>query len=184
MSISPITFRTAITSDSLRIAELHAASWQSAYRGFLSNHYLDTGVLAERARVWQARLAQPSDRRYVLLAEQNAALIGFVCVLLDEEAAWGAYLDNLHVRPGLTSQGLGGRLLVQALQWVARVEPGQAMHLLVLAGNTAARRFYERHGGELAETLNKSMPDGATLPVCRYLWRNPAQHLAAQPAEG
>lgn len=78
MSISPITFRTAGLSDSARVAELHAASWQSAYRGFLSDAYLDTDVPAERLRVWQAPLAQPSDRQYVLLAKQGGALVGFV----------------------------------------------------------------------------------------------------------
>jgi ribosomal protein S18 acetylase RimI-like enzyme len=183
MSISLITFRIADPSDSARVAELHATSWQSAYRGFLSDAYLDTDVPVERLRVWQARLAQPSERQYVLLAEQGDVLVGFVCVLHDAEPAWGAYLDNLHVRPGLTGQGLGGRLLIRALQWVARTEPGQAMHLLVLAGNTAARRFYERHGGQLVETLAKVMPDGTTPTVCRYLWRDPARHLAALPVE-
>jgi hypothetical protein len=57
------------------------------------------------------------------------------------------------------------------------------MRLLVLAGNTAARRFYERHRGELVETLAKPMPDGTAPTVCRYLWHDPAQHLAALPAE-
>lgn len=178
-----ITFRTAGSPDSARVAELHAASWQSAYRGFLSDRYLDTDVPAERLKVWRSRLAQPSDRQYVLLAEQGDALVGFVCVLLDAEPAWGAYLDNLHVRPGLTGQGLGGQLLIHALQWVAQVEPTQAMHLLVLEGNMAARRFYERHGGELVETLAKPMPDGTSPPVCRYLWRDPGQSLAALPAD-
>lgn len=184
MHPGPIIFRTAHSSDSAHVAELHAASWQSAYRGFLSDAYLDTDVPAERLRVWQARLAQPSDRQYVLLTERGGELVGFVCVLLDVEPAWGAYLDNLHVRPGLTGQGLGGQLLIRALQWVARAEPGQAMHLLVLEGNTAARRFYERQGGELVETLAKPMPDGSAPPVCRYRWRDPARYLAALPAEG
>ena len=183
MQPNSISFRTTDSSDSARVAELHAASWQSAYRGFLSDAYLDTDVPAERLRVRQARLAQPSDRQYVLLAERGDALVGFVCVLIDAEPAWGAYLDNLHVRPGLTGQGLGGRLLVRALQWVAQEEPGQPMHLLVLAGNTAARRFYERHGGQLVETLAKPMPDGTAPPVCRYRWHDPAGHLAALPSE-
>ncbi len=177
MQPGSITFRSAVSSDSAFVAELHAASWQSAYRGFLSDTYLDREVPAERTRVWQARLAQPSRRQYVLLAEQGDTLVGFVCVLLDEEPAWGAYLDNLHVRPGLTGQGVGSRLLLRALKWVARVEPSWAMHLLVLEGNTAARRFYERHGGELVETLAKGLPDGSAPSVCRYLWRDPAHHL-------
>jgi len=178
-----ITFRTALPSDSARVAELHAASWRSAYRGFLSDAYLDTDIVAERAQVWQARLVPPSERQYVLLAEEEHNLIGFACVLLDEEPAWGACLDNLHVRPSLIGQGLGGALLTQALRWVAQTEPGWPMHLWVLAGNTAARRFYVRHGGELVEHATKHLPDGSMPPVCRYLWRDPARLRAALPSE-
>lgn len=111
MPSSQIMFRVACASDDLRVAELHTASWRSAYRGLLSDAYLDGDILAERGRLWEQRLAQPSGRQLVLLAEEGEALLGFVCVLLDEEPAWGAYLDNLHVRPGLTGRGLGRRLL-------------------------------------------------------------------------
>ena len=173
------SFRTALAADTASIAELHAASWRTNYRGSLSDVYLDTDIAAERAAVWQRRLAQPSERQYVLLAEQASELVGFACVLLDEEPAWGACLDNLHVRPGLTGQGLGGALLGHALRWVAIVEPRWPMHLWVLAANSAARRFYERHGGELVEQAVKPMPDGSTPAVCRYLWHEPGRLATA-----
>jgi GNAT superfamily N-acetyltransferase len=171
-------FRTALPSDSAQVAELHASSWRSAYRGFLTDAYLDGDIMAERARFWQARLAQPSERQLVLLAEEDEVLIGFVCVLLDEEPTWGAYLDNLHVRPGRTGQGLGAQLFVQAARWVARTEPRWPMHLLVFEGNTRARRFYERLGGEEVERATKRLPDGGTHLLCRYLWRNLGRLLA------
>lgn len=182
MPSSQIMFRVACASDHLRVAELHAASWRSAYRGMLSDAYLDGDILAERGRLWEHRLAQPSERQYILLAEENDNLVGFVCVLLDAEPAWGAYLDNLHVRPGLTGRGLGRRLLGQAGHWVAQVEPTWPLHLLVIERNTAARRFYERHGGALVETLVKSLPDGSTPHVVRYQWPDPARLLAATAA--
>jgi hypothetical protein len=52
------------------------------------------------------------------------------------------------------------------------------MHLLVLEGNTTARRFYERHGGALVETLSRPMPDGGTPRVVRYRWADLARLLA------
>ena len=182
MGSGAVTFRTVVTSDSQRIAELHAASWRAAYRGFVSDAYLDTDILAERTHVWQDRLAEPPDRQYILLAEQDDVIIGFACVLLDEEPAWGACLDNLHVRPGLTGQGLGGELLTQALRWVAQTEPGWPLHLWVLAGNTGARRFYVRHGGERVEQTTKRMPDGSAPAVCRYRWPQPARLLTPPPS--
>jgi GNAT superfamily N-acetyltransferase len=179
MSTAVLSFRVALAADAASIAELHAASWRSAYRGNLSDVNLDTDIVAERAAVWQRRLSTPSERQYVLLAEQNGELVGFACVLLDEEPAWGACLDNLHVRPDLTGQGIGSELLVRALRWVATAEPRWPMHLWVLADNRAARRFYERYGGELIEQATKLMPDGSKPAVCRYLWREPGRTVVA-----
>lgn len=49
------------------------------------------------------------------------------------------------------------------------------MHLWVLAVNSAARRFYERHGGTLVEQAVKPMPDGSLPAVCRYISREPGR---------
>jgi GNAT superfamily N-acetyltransferase len=175
-------FRTAAPSDSQRIVELHAASWRAAYRPYLSAAYLDADIVAERGRIWQERFAQPTERQLVLLAEEAGTLVGFACVLLDEESASGACLDNLHVQPGLTGCGLGSELPVQSAQWVAQVEPGWPLHLWVIEVNTAARRFYERHGGECAEQATKRMPDGSQLAVYPYLWPVPARLLGVSSA--
>jgi len=86
------------------------------------------------------------------------------------------------VRPGLTGQGLGGRLLREVLRWVAQAAPGWPMHLWVLAGNTAARRCYVRHGGALVEQATKRMPDGSALLACRSPWREPARLLTPPPS--
>lgn len=78
MHPGPITFRTAGSSDSARVAELHAASWQSAYRGFLSEAYLDTDVPAERLRV---RLRATADS----LETVARVLAGLGCPLVVRE---------------------------------------------------------------------------------------------------
>lgn len=172
---TPITFRHANPSDHDRIATLHTASWRSAYRGILADTYLDGPIKAERAQRWLLRLTtnQP-DRQLVLFAERTADqnLLGFVCVLLDDDPAWGACLDNLHVRPDLTGAGIGRLLLVHAARWVSLAAPDSALHLWVFAANIQAQRFYERMGGETVEQVIKPMPDGGTIPSLRYVWRD------------
>jgi RimJ/RimL family protein N-acetyltransferase len=74
-------------------------------------------------------------------------------------------------------------LLHSLFSWAAQAEPTWPLHLLVFERNVAARRFYERHGGERVETLTKLMPDGGTPRVARYLWRDPARLLAVAPAD-
>jgi len=168
-----ITFRLATPADSQRIASLHTESWRDAYRGILPDAYLAGPIVDERASLWQSRLSSPdADRRYVLLAEAEGILVGFVCVLFDEEPLWGACVDNLHVLPKLKRHGLGRQLFSRAAHWVMSTEPGWPIHLWVFEANYGARRFYEALSGEVVEYHLKQLPGGAKIPSLRYVWRD------------
>ena len=172
--MNPVTFRRATLADSPRIASLHIDSWRDAYRGILPAAYLAGPIVDERVTHWQSRLSSPSANRcYVLLAEAEGTPVAFVCVLLDEEPLWGACLDNLHVLPKLTNQGLGRQLFSRAAQWVMSNEPGWPIHLWVFEANDGARRFYDVLSGELVERRLKRSPGGADIPLLRYVWRDP-----------
>lgn len=56
-----------------------------------------------------------------------------------------AQLEKLYVRPQSRGQGLGGRLLIEAIRRV-RVEDAEHMHISVDEADEDARRFYEWHG--------------------------------------
>jgi GNAT superfamily N-acetyltransferase len=171
--MNTVTFRPAALADSQRIASLHTVSWRDAYRGILPDSYLAGPIAEERANLWQSRLSSPnSDRRYVLLAESEGRLVGFVCVLLDEEPLWGAYLENLHVLPQLKGRGLGRQLFSRAAQWVMSNEPGWPIHLWVFEANHGARRFYDALSGQVVEYRLKHGPGGVEIPSLRYVWRD------------
>src|ERR1700730_6937566 len=107
-----VTLRDATESDSAAIARLHAESLRSAYRGILSDDYLDNRVHSERAILWQTRFLEKSSKPFfVILAEMVSDLTGYACVFPDEHPTFGSYVDNLHVAPQLTRQGIGRRLL-------------------------------------------------------------------------
>jgi hypothetical protein len=59
-----VTLRDATEHDSPAIARLHADSWRSAYRGMLSDDYLDHRAHSERAavRVFFQMSTQPTGR--------------------------------------------------------------------------------------------------------------------------
>jgi GNAT superfamily N-acetyltransferase len=157
--------------DASAIAALHAESWRTAYRGFLPDEFLDGPVIADRLRVWTARMPAPDPhRRLVLKAVSENTLVGFACVLLDAEPAWGALLDNLHVTPTLRGRGIGTRLFADARHWVAGAAPGQRLHLTVIEANVAARRFYDRQGGLVVDRQVVEVVPGTRLPVLRYAW--------------
>ena len=162
----------ATSADAAAIALLHAQSWRSAYRGLLTDEYLDDHVLRDRTSFWSKRFTAPKpERRLVLKAlDAESTLLGFVCVLLDEEPAWGARLDNLHVNPQLKGTGIGYALFQAAREWTAQMMPDAPMHLWCVERNLVARRFYDRQGGRVAETATRPIAQGLSLPELRYLW--------------
>jgi GNAT superfamily N-acetyltransferase len=162
----------ATAADAAAIALLHAQSWRSAYRGLLTDEYLDDHVLADRTVFWNRRFNAPQpERRLVLKAlDDESNLLGFVCVLLDEEPAWGARLDNLHASPQLKGTGIGYALFQAAREWTAQRMPDAPLHLWCVERNLVARRFYDRQGGQVVENATRHIAQGLCLPELRYLW--------------
>jgi len=166
-----MTIRAAGMADAVAIAQLHTLSWQTAYRGILSDDFLQ-GPLPENRRVlWQTRLAE-SDRadQFVLVDEQGGTICGFACAFLEADSEWGSLLDNLHVVPDLKGKGLGRQLMTAVAQQALRSNPGGRLHLWAYEQNLAARRFYERLCGVNNLCHTEVAPDGTTVNVIRYCW--------------
>lgn len=165
------TILPAQPADAVAIATLHVESWRSAYRGLLPDAFLDGSVVEDRMNLWRERLnGAAEDRQLVLKAISRGALAGFVCVRLDDAPAHGPRLDNLHVKPELKGTGIGSLLFRAARDWVGQRVPGQPMHLWVIEGNVPARRFYDRHGGVVAEQRTLEVVPGILVPELRYVW--------------
>jgi GNAT superfamily N-acetyltransferase len=137
----------------------------------LPDGYLDELVATDRLTFWSDRFNESApERRVVVKATRDSVLAGFACVLLDAEPAWGARLDNLHVRPQLKGEGIWYALFQAARHWIAQQMPEGSMHLWVVEQNYAARRFYERQGGAIAERLTRHVALDLSVPELRYLW--------------
>lgn len=169
--MSPISLTAASAQDVESLANLQAQSWRATYRGVLTDEFLDRRVVDERREFWTARFASDqSERRLVLKALRDGTLLGFVCVLLDDDPKWGARLDNLHVSPESKGTGIGYVLFQAAREWIARVSPGTAMHLWCVESNDIARRFYERQGGTIVEAASRAFGQQLSVPELRYWW--------------
>lgn len=176
--MNTLVFRRATGNDAEAIASMHTESWRDAYRGILPDSYLDGQVADERANLWRSRFSSlGSDRFLVVLTESPRRLVGFACVLLDEDPQWGACLDNLHVMPGWRSRGVGRLLFGRAVQWVMSTEPGWPIHLWVFEANAGARRLYDALGGEVVKHHKKEVLKGIEIPSVLYVWRDPQELL-------
>jgi GNAT superfamily N-acetyltransferase len=162
--------RLATEDDVEAIAALHAESWRTAYRGLVPDAFLDGPLDEQRLQAWRQRFAGPHpERRWAALAVSGPRVLGFTCVLADAEPAHGPLLDNLHVKPDFRGHGIGARLLHESRRWAATIAPGQPMHLWVIEGNSAARRFYRAQGGIEGERRLNDMA-GAQVAAVRYSW--------------
>jgi steroid delta-isomerase-like uncharacterized protein len=164
--------RPATAQDVETIASLHAESWRNAYRGVLSDEYLETSVLSDRKLVWREKLDRSAESTLVLLALEGGEPAGFVRAILDEDETWGALLDNLHVLPRFQGKGLGKRLMKEAASWVSRSRPGSPLHLWVIEGNEEARSFYDKLSGKPLDRKPWNAPDGRRVSLVRYVWND------------
>jgi GNAT superfamily N-acetyltransferase len=170
--------------DAPNVAALHTASWRSAYRGLVSDAFLDGNLLANRHKVWSDRWAEPQPGACGWVVEVAGELLAFTYTW--PEPAGGTFVDNLHVDPGHKGLGLGRLLLraiVQGLDPAAREQP---LALEVLDGNAPARAFYARLGAEFT-TLQSTAFFGSPLAEWRCEWtpaRRLLDHLANAPRSG
>ena len=139
----------------------------------MPDEFLDGPVVANRLAVWDERLSEVRADRLVCLALEGSELIGFVCVLGNEDPVWGSLIDNLHVAAARHGTGAGRKLMLRAAQWLDRMYPQLGVYLWVYEANSPARRFYERLGASHRETINKRDPGGGYARSCRYVWTEP-----------
>jgi ribosomal protein S18 acetylase RimI-like enzyme len=178
MNRGEIATRPIVAADAATVADLHTASWRSAYRGMLRDEYLDGDIATERRQVWAQRLETPVDASYGFIAEAEDAPIGFVFLLGRVDATWGTLIDNLHVLPGHKGRGIGRRLLEAAARETQRRFPTDRIYLYVFEKNLAARRFYASVGGREVERGLVEPPGGGSQIHWRVAWDD-ATHLLA-----
>src|ERR1044071_7204849 len=106
------TLRPATADDTASIANLHAASWIIAYRGLLSDEYLDNDLAGERIAYWSRKVPSLSEREFIIMAtDDHDRAAGFIAVMDHPDAGYSALVDNLHVRPDLKGKGIGKSLM-------------------------------------------------------------------------
>jgi GNAT superfamily N-acetyltransferase len=181
-----LQLRTATGADAVAVADLHAESWRRHYRGAYDNEFLDGDVCAERRAVWTERLAAIDlEVARTILIEEDGQLLGFSHVMFDDDATWGALVDNLHVTFDHKRGGIGTALMqASAIAVLERAQP-TGLYLWALEMNTPARAFYRARGGDEVTFEMSDLEGGGQAMAVRYAWRDPAVLLspgAVRPA--
>ncbi|NJN35477.1 MAG: GNAT family N-acetyltransferase, partial [Saprospiraceae bacterium] len=154
-----------------KIALLHAKSWKSAYRGIMSDDYLNYEVVEERLYYWHYRFAKTNADEFIFVAENADLFQGFICVRGNDDPVWGCLIDNLHVLPEMKGNGIGKKLFEAGVEWIKSRYDAAHFYLWVYEANNSACGFYDNLGGECVEKVQLQDPDGRFLPILRYVWR-------------
>ncbi len=167
----PIRYRTASPVDAPAIADLHAESWRASYRGMLADDYLDGAVFDDRRAVWTGRLSEPRDTQLVIVAEQDAHIVGFACAYAHEDPTWGSFLDNIHAHPHRHREGIGTSLVAEVADWCRLVAGDCGLYLYVFRLNHKARRFYKHLGAtDAGSERRRPGVGGEPRDIHRYAW--------------
>ncbi|MBE0600495.1 MAG: GNAT family N-acetyltransferase [Firmicutes bacterium] len=160
-------FRAATPDDAPAMVRLVTVAWQTAYRGILSDAYLDGIDPAVRTpRVRESILTDPRFWYYVL--EQDGDIVGVsgLCALPDEDLRGAGEIKVFYIRPDKQGQGLGKLMMRHALDALMdRGFPRAA--LWVLTDNRPARAFYEAMGFA-ADGAEKTLTSLENAHTVRY----------------
>ncbi|HZD17607.1 MAG TPA: GNAT family N-acetyltransferase [Actinomycetota bacterium] len=161
--------REARPADATAIARIHVRSWQAAYRGQLTDDYLDSLSVEERLEMHRRALESPGDHR-TWVATESGRVVGFAVTGPSQDAdadertgeLYAIYLD-----PDRFGRGIGKRLLDHAVEDL-RGRGFRTATLWVLETNQGGRRFYEREGWRTDGATSGERVDCEMRPTVRY----------------
>jgi ribosomal protein S18 acetylase RimI-like enzyme len=147
---SIVTLRPAGPEDASAVAGIWRSGWHDGHLG----HVPDELVVARTPASFDTRAAERVGDTVVAIVDD--AVAGFVMVVDDE-------VEQVYVAADHRGSGVADTLLAEAERLV-RAGGHERAWLAVVAGNTRARRFYERRGW-VDEGLFDHRPEGPDGPI-------------------
>jgi GNAT superfamily N-acetyltransferase len=166
----PIRIREGEPGDAAAIARIHVRSWQAAYRGQLTDDYLDGLNVEDRLEQHRRSLEEPMHEWRTWVAEDEVGLAGFAVTGPSQDAdadpktgeVYAIYLEPDHV-----GTGVGRELFAHAVDDL-RDRGFRTVTLWVLETNERTRRFYEIAGWKPDGTATSERVDCEMRPTIRY----------------
>lgn len=151
INMDNIQIREATVNDALGIAKVHVETWQSAYRGQVSDAYLESLSVETKVEGWRNSLEHPKSGVHTLVAILDDQVVGW-CVggtNRDEDVSENVgELQGIYVHPDFAGKGAGSALMNEMLK-ILRNDGYQKATLWVLDTNEKTRKWYESKGWEI-----------------------------------
>jgi ribosomal protein S18 acetylase RimI-like enzyme len=162
--------REATPGDAEAIASIHVRAWRWAYRGQLSDDYLDGLRVEDRLEQHRRSLEgqRPDWRTWVV--EDEGSVVGFAVTGTSEDADADPKTGELYaiyLEPSRVGTGIGRALFEHAVDEL-RERGFTAATLWVLEANERARRFYELAGWKTDGSTASERVDCELRSTVRY----------------
>ena len=177
--VSDIAIRRATPADAPAIARVRIDSWRTTYRGLIPDAYLDAMQVDASTAIWERVLTAEPNPTSVFAATLRDDVIGFAAgnPLAEPKYGANAELSAVYLRHEFQRAGIGRRLVAAVVE-DQRQRGATAMIVWLIAGNKAARSFYENLGAELV-VEQPFQWDGLDLIEAGYVWRDLGALVAA-----
>ena len=156
--MSSYSVRPAVARDAKAIAEIHVATWRSAYQDLMPEDYLKAMTVEKRLAYWSEAIEFGEPQ--VLVATDGGQIVGFVGFDRSRDAKtratvgeiWAIYVLPAHWRKGV------GLLLWDGARDGLKDEGCTQVTVWVLLGNERALEFCEHAAG-----FKREMPSLKTV---------------------
>ena len=140
-----VIIRRMIPEDAEAVTDVLISSWQTAYRGIVSDDCLDN---MDRATLTERRRKQYKD---YIVAVIDDRISGFCWYMNDnsyskEEPDIDCEVVAIYVLPELCGKGVGSKMLSHAIVDLKK-QGREKMIIWCLKDNMNGRKFYEKMGG-------------------------------------
>lgn len=169
-----LVIRPPEDADVTALANVHVATRKTAYRGIMSDDYLDQTSLQDYQQKWQDWIS-PGNSAHILVATTQAGeVVGFLMWGLprDDPSYGHAEIYALNVHPDWQRQHVGQTLFTHAQGAIAaQIGAHASFYLWVVSLNHRARNFYAQQGGICLEAARKIFMAGeAKIEEVAYFW--------------
>jgi GNAT superfamily N-acetyltransferase len=174
-----VLIRPAVPADAAKIAEVRVDAWRTTYRGMIPDAYLASMTIEDSTAHWDKILTAAPNTTNTFVATLDGAVAGFAAGLMLPEPKYGlnAELSAVYLVRDAQRTGIGRRL-VAAVAAAQQAHGANGLVVWVIAGNKAARAFYENLGAELLVEQPFSW-DGMDLVEAGYGFRDLPALIAA-----
>ena len=160
-----ITIRLAKPEDALEMAEVHMRSWEVAYKGIISEEFIQEKNSTRQA-LFKRIITNDNKTNFVLQYNNKTVGIMTVDCPRDDDVSDDCYeLKGIYLHPDYYRMGIGTKSVEFAFDLALGLGKHQ-MTVWVLADNINAIKFYEKCGF-IADGKSKTLEYGKTLNCIR-----------------